>query len=213
MMSFLIQCGLMIAQQEGPSIPPAWGRRAQEVFKGWDNTTEMFPVRSLGYILAGVLLVLAILVIRQWYQNRPADPKSSTIFRRLAGELHLGLRDQWLLVRIARHQKLPSAITLLLNRKTFAYHAKAYIADLAEIRRPGVAQAVENLMKRVFGSEADEQAQLQAILTASDFKLPTAEELAQANIGTQFITQPARDRDKDDAPVAESVASPAPAAG
>jgi hypothetical protein len=188
MIDAVFQMTLLLAQTE-PAEIPVWGSRAQEVFKGWQNTNQVFPVRTLGFLLFCVLVVLTTLWVRQWIKDRPKDPTAYAIFRKLARDLNLSLRDQWLLSRISRNQQLPSPITLMLSRQTYDHHAQAYIAQLVDIRRPGVGQRVQSIESRLFGTREQAQADLLAVLAAAKFKLPTAEELAKAGVGAANITQ------------------------
>jgi|GEM_PF-1188795 len=190
MIDTLFQMTFLLAQTD-PAEMPAWGRRAQEVFKGWEGTNQVFPVRTLGFLLLGVLVVLATLWVRQWLKDRPKEPSTHAIFRKLSKELNLGLRDQWLLVRISRYRRLPSPITLMLSRQTYDHHAQAYIAHLTDVRRPSVGQRVQQIESRLFGTQEQAQAALISVLAAAQFKLPTAEELAKAGVGNASVTQTA----------------------
>lgn len=158
---------LMLAQTADPddAVPmPPWGRRAQEVFEGWQNTSDMFPVRNLVIILAVVMAIFAFVSLRQWWRNRPKEPGSSVLFRRISRRVGLGWLDQWFLIQIARACHLPSPLTLMVARGTFLHYAHMYANEVAPWRKPMVTARSSRILARLYGSASHAQQDIQAII-------------------------------------------------
>lgn len=178
MRSLMPLLGQAVDPNQPVTIPP-WGRRAQEVFEGWQNTGDMFPVRSLLIMLGGVLLIFICLAIRQWYRDRPKEPGSSVLFRRIARQVGLGWLDQWLLLQIARANRLPSPLTLLVARGTFLHYAHQYAEAVSGWRKPMVAARASRILGRVYGSAGHAQQEIQAIIE-EEFCQPPAKHVPPA---------------------------------
>lgn len=169
--------GMLILAQSKPVDPskagamPVESNRFEQVFEGWQNTNEMFPVRNLVIILIIFFTIMIGLWIRQWYKNRPTDPTPSHLFRKMARELRLGLLDQWLLLRICREQQLPSPLTLLLSRTTLLHYARQYSQHLTPLRAPMAMARAQRIVDMLFGSEAQAKNDTLAALKQANFQV------------------------------------------
>jgi len=117
--------------------------------RGGFNRESSAPALLLVFFLAlvGAMLWLA-------WRNRtlhaPADATPLRLFNDLARELHLSLMQRWLLIRIARAQNLPSAITLLVSPHTLRHHAAAYSKSLSNRKRTRTLKQIATLRRSVF---------------------------------------------------------------
>lgn len=94
--------------------------------------------------------VLGAVALSRWLRTRGQGPQPLGVFRTVARAAGLSLAEQWLLVRVARAEALPSPLTLLLSRQTLRVHATRYAAALPASRRLGVLTRVRHLRGRVF---------------------------------------------------------------
>lgn len=88
----------------------------------------------------------AVRVVRE----RHLKSKPLRTFHELANELSLALADQWLLIRIARQQALPSPLTLLMSGRTLTHHAKLYAATVPDRRREKILDRVSAIEQTIF---------------------------------------------------------------
>lgn len=127
---------------------PAPHRLAQ-VHENWGGQT-MIPVQWIVIALGVVLIVVGALAFRQWSLASDRRPRPWRVFYSVANSLGLPLYDQWLLMRIARHEALPTPLTLLLSPRTMRYHAQQF-ADAHPRRKAAVMTRVANIRRTVFG--------------------------------------------------------------
>jgi hypothetical protein len=130
-----------------------WERAAQEMFGGaFENTHNVFPVT--GFSIAAVGLIVLMLAIWGWKYNQQRHLRSTpmAIFHRIAGHLHLNLQQQWLLLRIARQQTLPSPLTLMLSSATLEHHASQYAKQMPQRRRSEFNARITAIRSTLFGS-------------------------------------------------------------
>lgn len=99
------------------------------------DTGLLFPAENLIYIAAGLITVLLAVWGMRRYRAEQLEAAPLMTFRRIAVKLDLSLSQQWLLVRIARQQALPSPLTMLLSPATFAHHAALYLEHARPSRR------------------------------------------------------------------------------
>ncbi len=130
---------------------PRYGglERANELFGQW-NTQHSFEFRWLGVALAVLAVILLIAAISRRLRERRLRSQPLATFHRLASEVGVNLRDQWLLMTIARRQALPSPLTLLLSRATLHHHARAYAQHLHPGRRLRVMRRVAALRQLLY---------------------------------------------------------------
>lgn len=127
----------------------------------WESVREVFRHDGPGQTYAAVRWVLLIAAIallfilaRQVFiTSRRLKLKSRPmqIFNRLAGEMGVSLADQWLLMRIAKHEQLPTPITLMLSSATLRHHTDHYMKTLAGRRRDKVMAQVAGISAALFG--------------------------------------------------------------
>jgi hypothetical protein len=114
------------------------------------------PTGSIGawwmLILAGALVALFIAMrALRWARERRLRSRPMRVFHHLAGELGLRLADQWLLVRIARQQALPSPLTLILSSSTLRHHGERFALTLKPRRQAQVMLHVTGIDGTLFG--------------------------------------------------------------
>ena len=103
--------------------------------------------------VAGSAVALVVLGLWLWKRSQSRDLRTAPIltFRRVAAALGLGLSDQLMLIRIARHEALPSPLTLVLSPATLAHHASHYTERLSPPLRPHVLARVASISTALFG--------------------------------------------------------------
>jgi hypothetical protein len=124
--------------------------RIGQMLKNFDSSGAM----NWSWIaVAGTGVALILLGLWLWQRSRSRHLRTAPIltFRRVAAALGLGLSDQLMLIRIARHEVLPSPLTLVLSPATLAHHATHYTEHLSAPQRPDVLSRVANLSKALFG--------------------------------------------------------------
>lgn len=120
--------------------------------RGSDGT-DYLPT---GTVVIATLAVIAVVVaVYLWRARAKRQTRVTPVqtFHRIADELGLALKQQWLLVRISRQQSLPSPVTLLLSPHTLRYHAEAYTALLTERRREKVLSQVDAIAAALFAEQ------------------------------------------------------------
>jgi hypothetical protein len=110
-------------------------------------------------IATGLLLTLiAVLSMRTIRDRAEAKSAPMLVFRRVAEHVGLGASDQWLLIRIARQQELPTPLALLLSPGTLTHHAAAYAAQQGDRKGRLTMLRVDAICRDLFGGPADESA-------------------------------------------------------
>ena len=141
-----------ILNQTRSTTPGGGWRSLQE---GW--TFSGYPLMSL-WSLAAVATVLMLVIIGLWawrtYYVRPLRSKPMLIFHQIAREARVAPKDEWLLILIARHQALPTPLTLLLSPGTFNHHAHRYLEAVPEKRRLRLTIQVDRLGRFLFQDDA-----------------------------------------------------------
>jgi len=106
-------------------------------------------------LLFAVLALFTLSLLAMWlfrrYQERHLRSRPMQTFNHLAAELGMTLADQWLLVRIARAENLPSPLTLLLSHATLHHHAHSYAQRLSPRRRARIRRTLHALTETLFG--------------------------------------------------------------
>lgn len=107
-------------------------------------------------VIGLVLLALVLVIARGWGMVQRSQTRSQPVrlFLQVAQALGIGWRERWLLIRIARQQKLPSALTLLVSRSTMLIHARAYAQSLGERRGERVLKRVAQLAALIFETKS-----------------------------------------------------------
>ncbi|MEX0743960.1 MAG: hypothetical protein WD118_00045 [Phycisphaeraceae bacterium] len=141
-----------IAAAVGPAWSPATagGRQStvQLISEHWHES--LIPVGSA--IAAGAALLIVLLTAWLWtrWQHRHEHPRPWRVFHQTAAHMGLTWRERWLLICIARHEKLPSPLTLMLSRRTLWRHARHYVQARTGRRRTAVVQRVAVIREALF---------------------------------------------------------------
>lgn len=114
------------------------------ISEGWGGRRD-----SVWLLLPFVLTLLALLgwlFIRK-RRDVTRDEHPLALFSSLAGQLGIGLRDRWLLMRIARRQSLPTPLALLMCPRTLHQNARAFAGRLSTGRRRRVLRSVSRIRR------------------------------------------------------------------
>ncbi len=120
--------------------------------EGWVNSPVLSWLLPLGALLLAGLLTAAIILHRRQAGN--ADAGLTRNFTDLTDGLALSYFDRRLLARIARQQKLPTPLTLLLSPRTMRHHAAAYWRPLSGRTQLRVARRIARLRRHLLSDHA-----------------------------------------------------------
>ena len=144
-----VTIGLTLAA-DAPELQ-RWERALHVLFKdAFDPVDNTFPATSVLLIFLGLMLLLASIWGWRWHQRRHLRSEPMIVFHQLAGQMGLSLRQQWLLVRIAHRQALPTPLTLMLSSATLRHHAGRFAQALAPSRRPALQAKVDVIARLLF---------------------------------------------------------------
>lgn len=104
---------------------------------------------------AGLVASVGTVWLARWYHRHHARPSPLWIFHGVAQAIGLNLADQWLLIRVAKQQQLPSALTLLLSPDTLAFHGADHIRSIAPPRREAMRRRLAKVAHSLFSRTAD----------------------------------------------------------
>ncbi len=122
----------------------------REASKHW-GSDAVTPVHWI-VIAAGILLTfLGLLLVVRWWHRRHLRSHPWGVFHHVAGAVGLSWSDRWLLMRIARQQKLPTPLTLVLSGRTLRMHGRAFAAVQPPWRRAVIMQRVASIRRDLFG--------------------------------------------------------------
>lgn len=139
-----------LAQTSLAQIPNDRVDSVREAFRNSGDFTQAFR-----WVIVTITLITLMLVgiwLQRFIQQRRLMSRPIRIFHTLANELKVPLADQWLLVRIANQQSLPTPLTLLLSPETLRHHANHYAQALPPAQRDLTMARVEKLRQKVFGT-------------------------------------------------------------
>ncbi len=123
-----------------------------ELSRSWHfSSGDLASPWSLLVATAIVAAIIGALWLFGWLRKRHPHLTPLRIYLSVAGALGLTLTDQWLLLRIARRQRLPSPITLLLSSGTLQFHASKFADHLSLARRRRVLRRVDHIRRTLFG--------------------------------------------------------------
>lgn len=143
---------LWLAQASSKAPQRSQGVDWQEVSRQMRDGGDSFANTELFFAALALLMVaVALMWFTRWSQQRKLRSKPLLTFHRVANELRLTLKDQWLLACVARNQSLPNPITLLISPATFDHYTAAFIAPLGAHRRSRVRQRLARLHTTLFG--------------------------------------------------------------
>ena len=134
-----------------PADPQRIERQMQELFKDAFTTMDQtFPVTSAVLVALGLVLLLASIWGWRWHQRRHLRSEPIRVFHQVASQVGMSLKQQWLLVRIARQQHLPTPLTLMLSGKTLEHHAQAYLQAASDRRRDALKGQIHAVVALLF---------------------------------------------------------------
>ncbi len=87
------------------------------------------PLDGVAWSIVALLMFAGSIKLYKLYRSHKLTSGPYVIFHRLAHANGLSIAQEWLLIRLARRQNLPSALTLILSGDTLAHHARAVAAD------------------------------------------------------------------------------------
>jgi hypothetical protein len=130
--------------------------RWPEVVRAWQSPTRgLYVSTSTVLLLLGGVLLAVVTAMWWWERRRSRHLRSHPhkLFEQVAREAGLSWYDRWLLTRMARQQRLPSALTLLLCPATLAHHAQQYALARAPGRRARIAARATGIARTVFAEK------------------------------------------------------------
>ena len=130
-------------------------QRLKQTFQNLVDHWSSHRLLSLRFILVFLMMLLVLLCgLRIWhlYRNRHARQQPIASFVSVARLLGLDWPQQWILIRIARHQGLPSPLTLLLSAATLRHHAQRYVKSIVRYRRAKVSDCVSSVQRILFNN-------------------------------------------------------------
>ncbi len=148
-MSWLLRANLL-ASRLPDNLPPR--ASLQEIREGWRFETSDFDT-SWALLALGSLLVVLVawsLARRMLAGMRPP----SWAFLKAARKVGLTRGETWLLWRVARSEKLPSGLSLMLSAGTLRHHGLRYLRDLEPQHRQAVAARLAAIEVRLFGGRS-----------------------------------------------------------
>ena len=107
MLSWMTMLTPLIAVSE-PKEPQRWASRAQYLFQDtFRSGGRSLPMTSLVLVGLGLLLLFGAIAGWRWHQRRHTRSAPLGVFHRLAAQMGLTLKEEWLLVKIARLGMIP----------------------------------------------------------------------------------------------------------
>jgi len=97
-----------------------------------------------------ICIMIVLYTIKKWRRRREQS-QPINVFKRVAKRVGLHPADQHLLMRIARHQNLPSPLTLLLSATTLRHHAHYFAEAQPPRQRPQIMGRIAVIRRDLFG--------------------------------------------------------------
>ena len=123
--------------------------RVGQIIHSWSSHELAAP----GWLIALLVALLLGVLLVMWLRNRDRSRQRvapMNLFRQAAGHVGLGLSEQTLLIRIARHEQLPSALVLMLSPDTLTHHARRYVESMPPGRRASISRKVQAIGEFLF---------------------------------------------------------------
>lgn len=138
-----------------PADPSASGTLTRVDLKEVQNhfsSSQMIPIEWI-LLAAGIVLVgISLLSLIRWWKTRHERSSPMLVFFQVALRMGLGVLDGWLLYRIARQQRLPTPLTLMLTPATLEHHTDRFVARFSPGRAEMVRHRVRSIEQRLFGA-------------------------------------------------------------
>lgn len=119
-----------------PTLPVIVASRLEDISEHWGQTT--LPLSIILISVGLVAILLGVLSAMRVYRSRRQRSMPLVTFHRLARGCGLSLTDQWLLWRVARHQALPTPLTLMLSTRTLHHHVRQYLTECSRPKQKRV---------------------------------------------------------------------------
>ncbi|MCX5661106.1 MAG: hypothetical protein NTW19_15575 [Planctomycetota bacterium] len=132
------------------AIPSDRVDSVREAFRNDGDFTVLF--RWVIALFALIVLMLGAVAVQRWIQQRRLASRPIRVFHSLANDLNVPLGDQWLLVRIAHQQNLPTPLTLLLSPTTLHHHASGFVHTLKPRQQAPTLARVARLRRKLFSA-------------------------------------------------------------
>lgn len=129
--------------------PVSWSRLQQQWQLSSDGLLALTPV-IVAMVACGVVLAVWWLWRSDVRRRLRAVPVQ--VFLDVVHGLGLSRAQQWLLIRAAQQQGLPSPLTLVLSEATFEHHTQAYTQSVRAGRRPQVVARLRRAHRVLFGA-------------------------------------------------------------
>ena len=137
----------------GGKSPRQYDEKESEFFKAVGEFVTSGRLFSV-WTLVVLLLLLGAGVGGWWlhrrWKMRDLHAQSMLIYREVASEFGLKLRDQWLLFRVARHATLPTPLTLFMSVDTYQHHVDRFLAA-AGPKRQQFRDRLLTVRRQLFG--------------------------------------------------------------
>lgn len=128
------------------------GLRLQQISDNFGGHA-IIPVQWV-LIAAGLLmLVMAGLSLRVWWQTRHERSSPLSVFNKVAGDCGLTPGERLMLWRIARRRGLASPLTLMVSPTTLRHHARASCEHRGSGRRVREMRRVAALRRKLFAED------------------------------------------------------------
>ncbi len=145
----------LLAQSDGlPRAPRTLTRVDLKEVQNHFNSSQMIPVEWILLAAGLVLVAISVMSLVRWWKTRHERSNPMLVFVQVAVRMKLGVADAWLLYRVARQQKLPTPLTLLVCVGTFEHHTSSYAARCSPARSAMIQRHARRIARRLFGPSA-----------------------------------------------------------
>ena len=140
---------LALRNPRTPVAPPS----NEEIFANWQWITDAEPLMSVPWAVVAISFILLIVLtvkLVQWRKAKNRQDGPLLVFNQVARKLGLDISSQWVLIRMAQQQNLPTPLTLLICDSTFSYHAKSYVKSFPPNRQKSILNQLKTVHHHLF---------------------------------------------------------------
>jgi len=121
-----------------------------DIFRWPEGPNPLFhPESAVAFFIALGALLLAIRIYRRYTtENQEAEPL--IVFHDIAKHFELSIKDQWLLIQIAKHQNLSTPLALIICRGTFHHYVERYMKSQPRPKQLALANEVTHIQATLF---------------------------------------------------------------